>query len=93
MLRMKTLWAVLLISLATGCGQPADSATVITVTPSMAATDSTIASSSEVDERTQRVENGLISIPAEMVDSTGMGLLASLSAWSITMCRVSVSRS
>jgi CubicO group peptidase (beta-lactamase class C family) len=77
MLRMRILWAVLLISLATGCGQPADSATVITVTPSMAATDSTIASSSEVDERTQRVENGLIPISEDgRVDWDGIASIA-----------------
>jgi len=74
---MKILWAVLLISLATGCGQPADSATVITVTPSMAATDSTIASSSEVDERTQRVENGLIPISEDgRLDWDGIASIA-----------------
>ena len=62
MLRINILWTVLLIFLATGCGQPADPPTVTTATPNIVATDITITTSSNVDERVQRVENGLIPI-------------------------------
>ena len=66
MSRIRIFWVVLLICLGTSCAQPADlptlAPTVNIVTPVVVSTETTPVSSSDIDERLQRVEYGLFPI-------------------------------